>query len=269
MRIPLPSLPRTSAAISPTAHYTGHVWSRHGLSHPAFATREGALMHLALRPTLAVAGRLGGPSLDRFLLARHRRIDERLGQAIAEGRVGQVVEVACGMSPRGWRFTERHPGLRYVEADLPAMAARKRAAHARAGSRVEVVELDALADDGPRSIAAIASRLDPDRGLAIVAEGLVNYFDEDQVRGMWRRWATVLRAFPHGVHLADLHLGGPGTGALVTGFTAVLGAFVRGEVHLHFDGDDGLEDALRDAGFDEVRLHRIDRLVRVLEATTG
>ena len=28
--------------ISPTAHYTGTVWLQHGLSHPAFATLQGA-----------------------------------------------------------------------------------------------------------------------------------------------------------------------------------------------------------------------------------
>ena len=60
------------------------------------------------------------------------------------------------MSPRGWRFTERHPDLLYVEADLPDMAARKRAAlgaDRRARRRHRVVDLDALRRDGPRSIA--------------------------------------------------------------------------------------------------------------------
>ena len=30
-----------STSISPTAHYTGYVWARNGLSHPALASREG------------------------------------------------------------------------------------------------------------------------------------------------------------------------------------------------------------------------------------
>ena len=51
-------------AISPTAHYTGEVWSRNGLSHPALATTEGRLMHAALRPGLALSRALGGPALD-------------------------------------------------------------------------------------------------------------------------------------------------------------------------------------------------------------
>ena len=40
-RAPMVSLRRDSTAISPTAHYTGQVWSRNGLSHPELATREG------------------------------------------------------------------------------------------------------------------------------------------------------------------------------------------------------------------------------------
>jgi len=46
-----------------------------------------------------------------------------------------VIEVAAGLSPRGWRFRRRYGDrLTYVEADLPAMAARKRGALERMGS---------------------------------------------------------------------------------------------------------------------------------------
>ena len=82
-----------------------------------------------------------------------------LEDAIRPGHVGQVLEVAAGMSPRGWRFTERHPDLVYVEADLPDMAARKRAALERIGRPAthRVVELDALAATGPLSLASVAA----------------------------------------------------------------------------------------------------------------
>src|SRR6185436_10973917 len=99
-----------------------------------------------------------------MLLARHRAIDHLLDRAIADGRVGQVIEIAAGLSPRGWRFTERHQDLTYLEADLPDMAARKRAILAEVGPespRHRVVDVDALADVGPTSIAAIAATLDP------------------------------------------------------------------------------------------------------------
>src|SRR3954468_5152033 len=172
------------ASIGPTAFYTGEVWARHGMSHPELSRVEGRVMHAFTAPTFMVSKLLGGPTLDGMLLGRHRVIDAMLDQAIADGRVGQVLEVAAGMSPRGWRFTESHPDLPYVEADLPEMAARKRDALPRVGragahlpgraprkgealARIgrpathRVVELDALAKDGPRSMSAVADGLDP------------------------------------------------------------------------------------------------------------
>src|SRR6187455_3287990 len=104
MRLPIH---RGSDAISPTAHYTGHVWGRNGLSHPELATVEGRVLFDALAPAMAASRALGGPTLEGLLLARHRIIDDLLSSAIEDGRVKQVIEVACGMSPRGWRFAQR------------------------------------------------------------------------------------------------------------------------------------------------------------------
>ena len=89
-----------SAAVSPTAHYTGETWVRNGLSHPQLATWQGRLLHRTLALPLAASRTFGGPTLDGLLLARHRIIDSILEDQI-DGGVTQVVEVACGMSPRG------------------------------------------------------------------------------------------------------------------------------------------------------------------------
>src|SRR4051794_2883428 len=127
MRLPIP-LPLGGGpdAISPTAHYTGHVWVRNGLSHPELATLEGRVMFDAIEPAMIASRVVGGPTLERMLLARHRLIDDLLTRSIDDGRIGQVIEIACGMSPRGWRFAERYGDeISYIEADLPDMAARK------------------------------------------------------------------------------------------------------------------------------------------------
>src|SRR3954447_3519728 len=121
------------ASIGPTAFYTGEVWARHGMSHPELSRVEGRVMHAFTAPTFMVSKLLGGPTLDGMLLGRHRVIDAMLEEAIAEGRVGQGLEAAAGVSPRGRRVTERHHALLCVEAALPDMAARKRAALERIG----------------------------------------------------------------------------------------------------------------------------------------
>jgi O-methyltransferase involved in polyketide biosynthesis len=260
VRIPRPRL--GPEAISPTAHYTGHVWSRNGLSHGELATVEGRLMFDAVAPAMIASRLVGGPTLEGMLLARHRIIDALLADAIEQGRVSQVVEVACGMSPRGWRFAQRYAErLTYVEADLPEMAARKRRALERMGSlgdRHRVADVDALRDGGPRSLAALSSTLDRRRGTALVSEGLLSYFDDTAVRGMWRRFAGVLGGFRSGVYLADLHLGGSDHGAFARGFELVLSSFVGRRVGAHFGSPAAATGELRAAGFTAARLHRGD-----------
>src|SRR3954452_11744473 len=147
---PPPSV--SSDSVSPTAHYTGHVWLRNGLSHEALGTVEGKAMFAATEPLMLSRRLTGQPTLEQYLLARHQVIDELLEAEIESGRVEQVIEIAAGMSPRGWRFTERYGDqLTYIETDLEAMATRKRRALARIGYRPaghRVVELDALSDGG-------------------------------------------------------------------------------------------------------------------------
>jgi O-methyltransferase involved in polyketide biosynthesis len=252
--------------ISPTAHYTGEVWRRAGLSHPWLGTREGRVMVDALHPLMTVSGALGGPSLETYLLARHRAIDALLTEAVERHGITQVIEVAAGMSARGWRFANRYGDrLTYVEADLPAMTARKRAALERIGSLSEahrVMEIDALRAAGPGRLAELAGELEPDAGTAILTEGLLGYLPTDEVLGLWDRIAEVLSTFPTGRYISDLHLGSVQTPA-VRFFRRLLGAFVRGQVYLHFHGAAEAEAALRDAGFAAATVRRAADIVEL------
>ena len=247
------SLFRDSTAISPTAHYTGHVWTRNKLSHSALRTLEGRALFGALEPAMRLNRALGGTTLERHLLARHRALDHLLERAIDEEGVSQVIEMACGMSPRGWRFCDRYGDqLTYIEADLPAMAARKRRALERIGALSDthrIIELDALAKEGPTSLAAIAAPLDRTRGLAIVTEGLLGYFPLRQVLDVWRRSADLLGEFAANRYLSDLHVATDTSGARVRMFRILLSTFVRGHVYVHFAAASDAEAALLKAGF--------------------
>lgn len=268
----VPAMTDDSSRISPTAHFTGYVWYRHGLGDPALQTRAGKLLVTAFSPIDRAVRWAGGPNLEDVLLSRHRLIDDILERAIAAGEVGQVLEVAAGLSPRGLRFTRRHGDrLRYVEGDLPGMAKRKRHALDQTSSpaHIEVVELDALADSGPTSLAAVAERyLDPSRGLAIITEGLVNYFERSAVEGMWRRFARLLACYPHGLYLSDLHLADDLKRVpMARAFSAVVSVFARGRVHFHYRDETEAGAALLAAGFAEARIHPAGNApVRIVEA---
>lgn len=251
-----------SGSVSPTAHYTGETWVRNGLSHPQLRTWQGRALNGALSLPMAASRSFGGPTLDGLLLARHRIIDSILDGLIQDG-VSQVIEAACGMSPRGWRFSERYGDrLTYIEADLPAMARRKREALERMGSlgdRHRVLDLDVLHDSGPGSLDALVADLDPAKGLAIVTEGLLTYLDAETVEALWARLARALAPFERGVYLADLRVASRERGAPERAFALILGAFVRGRVHVYRGDEAESEAALRRAGFKAVRLHRGDR----------
>jgi O-methyltransferase involved in polyketide biosynthesis len=253
----------TRDRIGPTAHYTGYVWARNGLSHEKLSTTEGRILFDSLQPVMLASRLLGAATLESYLLARHRAIDARLEEAIEAGEVSQVIEVAAGLSPRGWRFVNRYEHLVYVEADLPDMAVRKCTALERMGSlgeRHRVRAVDALRDDGPGSLTAETADLDHQAGLAIITEGLLGYLSTEAVEGVWRRFATVLEAFPRGRYISDLHLGGAVT-PQVRAFRVLLSAFVRGRVYLHFDDAAEAEAGLLAVGFAAAE---VDRAVDVI-----
>jgi O-methyltransferase involved in polyketide biosynthesis len=269
-------------AISPTAHYTGYVWARNGLSHRALSTIEGRLLYESLRPVMTLSAVLGRGTLEGYLLARHRAIDALLERAIDRDGVTQVIELACGLSPRGWRFTRRYGDrLTYIEADLPDMAARKRQALAQMGSlgdRHRVCDVDALQDDGQGSLTNLAAELDRRSGLAIITEGLLGYLPADSVAELWQRLAAILSEFAGGRYTSDLHLGGAQTRE-VRAFRVMLSMFVRGRVYLHFQNAEQAAAALQAAGFDAARVlpasslagetnDPAGRLAHIIEAST-
>ncbi len=271
----------SSGRISPTAHYTGYVWARNGLSDPELETVEGRILFESLRAPMIVSAVLGSGTLEAYLMARHRAIDALLEQAIAAGRVAQVIEVASGLSPRGLRFSRRHgEQLTYVEADLPGMVERKREALQKIDALSDhhrVAEVDALKDDGPGSLAELAATLDRRKGLAIITEGLLGYLDRQSVDGIWRRFAETLEGFEHGTYISDIHMGEL-QNPQVRIFRLLLSVFVRGRVHLHFGGESEIRGALLDAGFTTAEVRQASQvagenrnsashLAHVLEAT--
>lgn len=242
-----------SAHISPSAHYTGYVWYRHRLSEPAFVTAFGRFAHSALLP-ITWAAKAVDIDLDRLLLQRHLLIDALLDELIEKQGVRQVVEIACGLSPRGRRFRQRHPEVRYIEADLPGMAARKRQLLHEQGwlnDRHKVQAVDILAEDGAHSLDALFSQLDPNLPVAVITEGLINYFDLATVEGFWSRLSGQLKRFPGGYYLSDIYpdfRNHPSYKQLRWG-TALIGGLTRGSFNLHYGEHADIEQGLKQSGF--------------------
>ena len=249
-----------TSSISFTALYTGQVWVRNGLSEPFFQTRSGALLYGAMSPMEALGKRVLGGNIRTFLLQRHHLIDARLEALIEQHPDLQVVEIACGLSPRGCRFRQRFPSITYVEADLPDMADRKRRLLAAKGflsATHRVAPVNILAEDGPDSVAALLDGLDPARPVAVITEGLINYFSLDTVTPFWGRLAAGLRRFPRGVYLSDnypLYANMRFHRTLKT-LGGLLGAISRSQVAFHFRSDADTERHFLNQGFDALTVH--------------
>ncbi|MGQ7959359.1 class I SAM-dependent methyltransferase [Pseudomonas sp. SP16.1] len=249
----------SSAHISPSAHYTGYVWYHHRLAEPAFVTGFGRFVHKLLWP-VTWGARVGfGLDIEAFLLQRHLQIDAQLAAAVEQGGVQQVVEIACGLSPRGRRFRTRYPQLRYLEADLPAMAARKRLLLRDQGwlcGDHQVRAVDILAERGRDSLPALFAELDPRQPVLVITEGLVNYFPLAVIEDFWRRLADELRGFAGGSYLTELYPDlreHPRYRQLRWG-VGLIGWLTRGSYPLHYRDHGEIVAGFQRCGFDRVEV---------------
>lgn len=275
-----------TSSISFTAHYTGYVWYHNGLSAAPFRTRQGALYYALLSPFEAVGRRIAGGNIKDFLLQRHFLIDRLISNAIEQEGVTQVLEIACGLSPRGWRFSQRYPQLNYVEADLPDMARRKQALLTQVADgstrQHKVITCNILADGADSLESVIAREFDRSKPLLVVTEGLVNYFNLETISGFWARLHAELAQFPAGIYLTDNYplLDDHPFRRVMKSLGNGLGAASRSNVSFHFGSDLAMEDHFRALGFRTAKAHnpshhydslpiprtRGDSFVRVLEA---
>lgn len=275
----------SSAHISPSAHYTGYVWYRHRLADPAFVTPFGRFVHKLLWPVTWGARAGFGLDIEAFLLQRHLQIDALLTEAIERRGVRQAVEIACGLSPRGRRFCSRYPDLQYLEADLPAMAARKRLLLHGEGwldGRHQVRAVDILAERGNQSLASLLASLDRSQPVVVITEGLVNYFPLELIEGFWSRLATGLSDFPEATYLTELYPDlreHPRYRQLRWG-VELIGRLTRGSYPLHYRDHAEIVTGFQRCGFAQVQVldpsadagslglpaARLPGLVRVIQA---
>ncbi|MFZ5560010.1 MAG: class I SAM-dependent methyltransferase [Pseudomonadota bacterium] len=264
-----------TSSISFTAHYTGYVWHHYGLCDSHFATAQGRLYFMLLRPFEMLARCLIGSDIKTTLLQRHFLIDRELEGLVAAHPGLQVLEIACGLSPRGHRFTRRHGGIRYVEADLPGMVARKRALLAPLASldaRHRLTVCNILDRDTPDSLEAVIAReFDRSKPLLIITEGLVNYFGLATISAVWQRMAVALRDFPLGVYLTDMYpeAGGHRFAGAIRGANHALKIASRSGFSLHFGSNAQMREHFAKLGFTDVTVLDPDREKTAAPAARG
>ncbi len=239
--------------ISFTAHYTGYIWYQLGWSNAALASRKGHRLVTLMHPLELLMERYVGGSMRSTLRQRHTLIDRQLDRLLDQHPDLQILEIAAGLSPRGWRYRQKYPNLRYVEADLPEMAQAKRVALASIESPPPQIEaVDLFADD----LKQLMAQFDSSKPLVIISEGLVNYFNKDSLAQLWGQLAEQLSQFPVGVYLTDLY---PEPtqhrlAKLIWNASRLLKVMSRSAFAFHFTSPDELREFINNAGFHQVKV---------------
>lgn len=247
-----------STGISFTALYTGAVWQRNGLSETGLTPPAGHALYSLMTPFEGLSRVIAGGNIRTFLLQRHLIIDQLIADAVDQRGITQVLEIACGLSPRGIRLKRRYPQLHVVEADLPSMATRKAAFLAANGlldERHQVRPLDIFADGGPLALErAIEEQFDQTRPLLVITEGLTSYFSLPDISQFWRRLARCLATRPGSAYLTETYLK-PESGLIGSGLNLLRGALgnmTRAQVSFHFRDGSEASRYLAGLGFDGV-----------------
>lgn len=237
--------------ISFTAHYTGYIWYQMGISHPAFATAKGKTLAALVHPIESWAEKYVGGSMRTTLKQRHTMLDAHLEELIQLHPDLQVLEIACGLSPRGWWFRQHHPNICYRELDLPDMAATKQAALQQIEPHVDdVLSVDLFTE----AFANVFKVFDPKRPLVIISEGLINYFEKPLLQQLIQAIATYGRDFKELHYLTDLYPE-PTQNKLATiiwNSSRLLKLMSRSAFSFHFKTPAEVESFFHKAGFKQV-----------------
>ena len=251
-----------SDRISITGHYTGSVWYYNKMSIDALVTPVGKVMYHAMQPMNRISRRLFGLDMDGHLLQRHHVMDHLIANHVEHNGIEQILEIACGLSPRGTLLKKQYgEKLLYIEADLPAMAARKRRLLQKEGllgDQHQVVDCDILAKEGNVTLEAIfANKLDASKKTLVITEGLVNYFPLELISGFWGRLATLLTQNTGGVYISDIYplLKSHPQFRFLKRSKKLIEIVARGEVPFHFSSHEEMEQHFRTLGFDSFNIH--------------
>lgn len=247
-----------TSRISVSAHYTGYIWFKNDMSHAGFVTPMGRTAYWALRPVNSFLQLMVGASIDTFLLQRHIVLDHLVTQAIEKEGYEQIVELAAGLSSRGYLIKQKYPQVKYIEGDLPGMSSRKAQLLDETG-RAEghiTVPCNILDEAGEQSIEHLMSTLDKTKKTLVITEGLVNYFELPVIRRVWSRLATELKQFPEGRYITEVYpeLKDHPSFPYVRMAQKIVGFFTRGEYPLHYGSDLAMQKGFEQDGYQKVRV---------------
>jgi len=196
-----------------------------------------------------------GGSMRTTLKQRHTMLDHHLEQLIQESPDLQVLEIACGLSPRGWWFRQHYPSITYRELDLPDMAQTKQNALQQIEKNApEILSVDLFTE----AFAQAFEVFDPSRPLVVISEGLINYFDKDLLKQLIQAIGHYGATFIKLHYLTDLYPEPVKNklASIIWNSSKLLKLMSRSSFSFHFKTPLEVKDFFKDAGFSQVNVEQ-------------
>lgn len=195
-----------------------------------------------------------------YLVARLYGLTELARRALPAQRENAViVELACGLSPRGLYLAREFPDVQVIEIDLPDVVRDKQKRLEQARSLTLPPNIRWLAADlGVTSLDEILENQQVD---VVIAEGLTPYFTNAEVIRMANHIRNSLK--PGGSFVCDLPWDeGPGGEG-----QQVAGLFSRqaGIYKCKLKNEAEARQLLADAGYESIELHRPAQMAETLK----
>lgn len=231
----------TQNRVSLTALYTAQHWIKGGYPFAKyFDTLRGRLVYWlsALVSRLPFVGQ-GIRYYNQQLWLRHQVVE----RFIETYKPDVLIDLGCGLSPRGIARAKATPGLKVLEGDLAFIVSIKKALlePCLPQENYQLQTVDLLKD----SLESLTAGLSPSDRVLVITEGVIDYFTFEQKRAVWTRLNELVAFFEEAAYLQEVNLtlGSPRLTQLIA---RVLGVTV--EDRMYPTGDAALED-LRACGF--------------------
>lgn len=186
------------------------------------------------------------------------RLSKELDKLIESYHPEQIIELACGYSPRGLILTQKNPNLIYVETDFSAVIAKKKRIFREIERKEEItlsknhhlVKFDAV---GKSLYGSLKKLIDRKKRTLVVAETLASYLSPSEHELLIKNVKEVLDKVKEGAYLSHEGKG------MLSGFFGKLLIFYRNKVaktrsHKHFANSKEIKNYFLKKGFKNVRV---------------
>lgn len=244
-----------SGRISPTANITAHAWDMLGISNAKYFVNPSFKLFFNLIRSIGLPYLINKKNdyVYFMLEPRHRAIDYFM---LTKFSYKQIIELACGFSPRGVTFAE-NPEFTYIESDLPDVLNAKK-------SKVEelyknknlkknnhkFIESDVFNDNLKDKFLPL---LNKNEKSVVITEGLTIYYDMEHLKTIFTNICNLLKASGGGVYITDIYheedLKRNFFNNKVMSYAIKL---LRTEFRSDIDNSEEGESFLRECGFDYV-----------------